>query len=91
LRENALAAGKGLVVGQPGRSLAEQHRHDHADADAERERQQNPGNREVGAEGDAGIGERQDIGGRGEEQEGNRRAEAGAFLVDAGKQGLHGA
>jgi hypothetical protein len=70
---------------------AKDHCHDHADADAEGERQHDARDGDLGAERDAGVGQREDVGGRGEEEEGDGRPQPGALAVDAGEQRLHGA
>ena len=89
---NATAGREGFHVGQPGDiALTIQRGHDHPDADAKGQGEHDAGNGEVGAKRHAGIGQRQDVGGRGEEQEGDGRPQPGALFVDAGKQRLDGA
>jgi len=64
----------------------ENRRHDEADADAECQRECDAGERKVVADGRAGIGDCQDVAGRREEQERDRRPDARALAVDAGEQ-----
>ena len=92
LARNTAISGKGLGIGNTGDICRAEHDgHDHADADTKRQRQQDAGDGELGPQRDAGIGQGQDVGGWRKEQEGDGRAEAGAFLVDAGEQRLDGA
>ena len=84
---------EGAVGGEVVRGVvgAEQQRHDQADADAEGERQHEARNRQIRPDDAAGVDQRQDVGRRREEQEGDRRAEARALLVDAGEERNDGA
>ncbi|MPN29994.1 hypothetical protein SDC9_177451 [bioreactor metagenome] len=65
---------------------AEDKRHDQADADAESQREQKARDGEIRADDAAGVNQCQNVGGRREEQEGDRRAEPRTFLVDTGEQ-----
>jgi hypothetical protein len=69
----------------------EQQRHQQPDADAEQQAEQDPGRGELRPQDAAGIGQRHDVAGRREEQEGDGRPDAGALAVDAGKQRHDGA
>ena len=66
-------------------------RHDQADADTEDDGEHEAGHGDIHADGDASVCEGQDIDGRPNEQEGDGWPQAGALLVDAGKQGQNGA
>jgi len=65
----------------------EERRHDQADADPEQEREHQAGNGQIHADRHARVGQSQDVGRRGEEQEGDGRPQAGPLPVDPRKQG----
>jgi hypothetical protein len=89
----ALSSGEAAVglAGMGAVGLAEDQRHNHADANAERQRQHEARHRELGSERGPRIGQRQDVGGRREEQKGDRRPQPGPLLEDAGEQRDNGA
>ena len=82
------AAGEAIVGGLRPRQVVavEDRRHDEADADAEHQRQGDARQGEIVADGRAGVGDGQDVAGRREEQERDRRSDARALAVDAGEQ-----
>ncbi len=71
--------------------LAEDQSHDQTDADAKRQREEQAGESQVRADHPTGVDQRQDIGRRREEQEGDCRPNPGAFLVDPGEERNDGA
>ena len=91
--------GNGGLVGEQGVRLAvmlgivppEDLRHQQANADAEQQAQHQPGHGKLHAQDAAGVGQRHDVARRREKQEGDRRADAGAFAVNAGEQRHDGA
>jgi hypothetical protein len=86
----ALAAGKRRGVGFSCLLVApEQQRHDQPDADAEAQRQHHARKCELGPQRDAGVGQRQYVACRGEEQKRDRWPQPRPLAVDAGKQRLH--
>ncbi len=65
--------------------LAEDQCHDQADANTEGQGEEQARESQVCADHPAGIDERQDVGGRGKEQEGDGRTQPGAFFIDTGE------
>ena len=70
---------------------AEDQGHDQADADAKGQREDDARQGEIRADGHAGVGQGQDVGGRGEKEKGDGRPQPSALFVDAGKEGHDGA